>query len=370
MNHRIPPRRQQGRSTWAGRLIAGLLGLTAAWAQAQVGRTQLDVGGLPVTLVYPTEAAPTRQSVGGVEMVFASDAALAAGAPRRLVVLSHGSGGSPLRDHSLATALAGAGFVVAQPLHAGDNYLDHTQSGPATWQTRPGEVSRVIDALAADPRWAPRLRLDRVGVHGMSAGGVTGLALAGAQWRLLNLLQHCAAHMDEDSTFCFAGAADAARQAERRAAYQRVPGVPEAFLPAELKVLHGGRTPGAETTGFDPRPDARIASVTLAVPVAAPFSAESLARIAIPVGVVAASADTVLLPAYHSAHVLRHCSRCTLLDELQGGAHMDVVDPLPPGPGSAASAPTSEAPIAFDPQRRSAAQARIVDFHRRHLGGN
>ena len=344
--------------------------VTATVAQAQVGLARFDVGGLPVTLVYPTEVRATRQAFGPYELEVATGAPLAAGAPRRLIVMSHGSGGSPLPDHAMAATLARAGFVVAQPLHAGDNHADTSRAGPASWQLRPTEVSRVIDALAADPRWAPRLQLDRVGVHGMSAGGVTALALAGAQWRVLDLAQHCNAHLEQDLGFCFNGVTDPAKQAERKAAYERARGVPEAYLPAEVTVVHGGRTPPAGATGFDPRPDPRIASVTLAVPLSAIFTAQSLARIAIPVGVVSATADTMLLPAYHSGHVLRECGRCTLLAELQGAAHFDL---LSPWPASVADAVALQMPRGgrtapgFDPRLRTEAMARIVDFHRRNL---
>ena len=98
--------------------------------------------------------------------------------------MSHGTGGSPLTDHALAATLARAGFVVAQPTHAGDNARDSRGAAPVSWQRRPDELRRVVDALGANPQWQSRLRLDRVGVHGMSAGGVSALALAGAQWRL------------------------------------------------------------------------------------------------------------------------------------------------------------------------------------------
>lgn len=346
--------------------------LSAGTAGAQIGLAQFDAGGLPVTLTYPTAAVAGPQRFGPVTLTVAPDAAPAPGAPRRLIVMSHGTGGSASVDHDLAATLARAGFVVAQPLHAGDNYTDLSKAGPESWQRRPGEVSRVIDALAADPQWAARLRLDRVGVHGMSAGGVTALALAGAQWRLLNLLQHCNEHLEADIAFCFNGALDAARQAERRASFERVRGVPEALLPGAVTARHGGRTPPAgAAAGFDPRPDPRIASVTLAVPVAAVFDAASLARIRVPVGLLRAGADGVLVPAFHADHVRRHCARCELLADLQGAGHFDVLSPWPATVASAVARSTlrgGEPTPGFDPRRRVEAHATLRDFHRRQLG--
>lgn len=308
--------------------LAGLAGAAGAAPQAQqsVGLTELDADGLPVTLVYPTEAPAQTHSFGPFEIEAAKDAPVRPGR-YRLVVMSHGTGGSSRADHALAAHLARAGFVVAQPLHRGDNYRDSSGAGPESWRRRPGEVSAVIDAMAGMARWAEVLDLERVGVHGMSAGGVTALALAGAQWRMLELIRHCNEHAGSDATFCFQGAEDAGQREARRARFERVRGVPDEMLPAELKNWHGGRTPAGPES--DPRPDSRIAAVTLAVPVAAIFSAESLGRIDIPVGVVSAGADEVLLPRFHSDHVLRHCARCRSLLELGNAAHFDLLWPWP-----------------------------------------
>jgi predicted dienelactone hydrolase len=345
-------------------------------AAAQVGYTQIELQGLPVTLVYPTEAKAAPLRIGAFEIEVAVDAPLATAASangqplkRPLIVTSHGTGGSPIPDHGIAAALARAGFVVAQPLHAGDNYRDMSKAGPDAFRTRPLEVVRVIDALAAHPRWGTALRFDRVGVHGTSAGGVTALSLAGAQWRLLALLQHCQAHLEEDLGFCFNGAPDAARQATRRAQYESVRGVPERFLPAALTDWQGGRTVAAGD-GADPRPDARIAAVSLSVPVAAIFSPESLARVRIPVGLVAAQADEMLVPRFHSGHVQRHCARCTVLADLPGASHFDVMQPWPAEASEIVARQTPRGTAtqpAFDARLRAEAYARVVQFHLQHV---
>lgn len=323
--------RLSARACRNGLTALALLALTTlGWAQPEihVGRTQMNAGGLPVTLVYPTLQAARNVELGPFVLQVAPDAEPQPGR-RRLVVMSHGTGGSSQSDHALAATLARAGFVVAQPLHGGDNYLDASRAGPEAWRTRPQEMSQVIDALAAHPRWQPLLQLDKVGVHGMSAGGVTALSLAGAQWRLLDLVRHCQVHADADLGFCFNGQPDAAAQAVRRASYERVRGVSDAVLPAEMKVLHGGLTPDAASGRTEIRPDPRIAALTVSVPVAAIFSADSLARIRVPVGVVSAGRDTLLLPEFHSTHLLRHCKSCTLLAELRGAGHFDLLAPWP-----------------------------------------
>lgn len=340
-------------------------------AAAHVGRSTLTLPNGPVVLSYPTDAPMQTLRYGPFEIQAAPDAPpRPAATPRRLVVMSHGTAGSALPDQALASALAEAGFVVAQLLHAGDNYQDASQAGPVAFRRRPQEVVQLIDALAAHPAWGPRLALDRVGVHGMSAGGVTGLALAGAQWRTLSLVQHCQQHLQQDLGFCFNGALTAEQQAARQASYDRARDVPPAYLPPELTRWEGGRTPPADQPEADPRPDPRVAVVTLAVPVAAIFSAESLARIRIPVGVLGADRDEVLAPDFHSRHVLRHCGTCTPLGELKGGGHFDVLWPWPPEVATqvAAQQVRGGLPVpGFDAAQRVAAQARIVEFHRRAL---
>lgn len=353
------------------RITTLLTGLIASLAfsssvQAQIGMSEIQVGGLPVTLVYPT-ASPAQAISFGAFVVNVAREAQPQTKSHRLIVLSHGTAGSALADHSLAAALAKAGFVVAQPLHAGDNFRDSSKAGPTAFQTRPAEVSHVIDALAKHPQWSARLALDQVGVHGMSAGGVTGLALAGGQWRTLNLVQHCNRVQAADEGFCFQGAASGEARAARLANFERAKNVPEAFLPAEIKALHGGRTPSADQPEI--RPDKRIAALTLSVPVAAIFSAESLARIKIPVGLVTAKDDQVLVPRYHSEHVLSHCRSCQRLVDLQAG-HFDLLSPWPEAVAREVAAAQVRGGLptpGFEAKQRDAAFAQIVQFHLKHL---
>ncbi|MGE0315781.1 MAG: DUF6622 family protein [Lautropia sp.] len=352
--------------------LALLLAIAApADGHAQVGMRTLQVDDRPLTLVYPTPVAAQATWIGPFRIEIAPDAPLAAGS-HRLVVMSHGTGGSALADHALAAALARAGFVVAQLEHEGDNWRDQRLAGPESFRRRPLEVVRAIDALAAHPQWADRLDLDRVGVHGMSAGGVTAMALAGAQWRVLTLIRHCNAHLDDDPAFCLQGAATADARTERTARYEAARGVPDAFLPAPLRALHGGRTPSTDAPdpGFDPRPDPRIAAVSVAVPVGAIFTPESLARVRVPVGVVLAERDRWLVPRFHGGHLLAHCGSCTSLADLPGAGHMDLLRPWPGAIAEQLVRAQGEAAATtpgLDPALLDDAHARIVAFHLAHL---
>lgn len=81
--------------------------LAAPAVAAQVGLARPDVGGQPVTLVYPTLQPAQRLVQGSFLIEVAPDAAPTPGR-HRLVVMSHGTGGSALSDHALAE-LPGAG---------------------------------------------------------------------------------------------------------------------------------------------------------------------------------------------------------------------------------------------------------------------
>jgi predicted dienelactone hydrolase len=99
-----------------------------------------------------------------------------------LIVISHGTGGSNRGHEDTAVALAQAGFVVAAPTHTGDNYRDDSYVGKGMHLAgRPRHVSRAIDHMLT--RWPQHARIDpaRIGLFGHSAGGFTGLVVAGGE---------------------------------------------------------------------------------------------------------------------------------------------------------------------------------------------
>lgn len=298
-------------------LLRAALALAAAWTApacviAQIGLTQIQAGPLPITLVYPTAASTRSVSSGPFTLDVAPDATPAKG-NGHLIVMSHGTGGSAIAGHDLAATLARAGFVVAQVEHEGDNWRDQRLAGPESWKRRPVEVSRTIDAVERDARFGPLLDTRKVGVHGMSAGGVTGLALAGGQWSLDGLVLHCKAMLAADPVFCLTGTRTEAERAQRRAQYESAPA--------------GGVNP--TPFGGAAVRDPRVAAIALSVPLGVIFSAESLAQLHTPLGIVEATDDAVLVPRFHSRRVLELCKSCTRIDRLDGADHFDVLSPWP-----------------------------------------
>jgi predicted dienelactone hydrolase len=352
------------------RWVCALTLLMASASHAQVGMRQIQSGDMPITLIYPTEAVAQAVVRGPFKLQAALNAAPAPVAPgsRKLVVLSHGTAGSQEPDFQLAATLAKAGFVVAQPLHRGDNFRDFSKAGPESWKTRPQDVSETIDAVAHDAVLGPQVNTQSVGVHGMSAGGVTGLALAGAQWRLLNLVQHCAQNLDADIGFCLNGLRGQTwPQLVRKAQFTMARFLTEDHAPAALKTLHGGQNSGASP---NPRPDPRVAAVSLNVPVGAIFTAESLARITIPVGLTTAGNDGVLATRFHSGHVLKHCQTCTTLSDHPVAGHFDWLGPWPSSVAQTVAASQMRGGLpnpAFSDEARQKAFDQIALFFKRKL---
>ena len=141
-------------TTLARLLVLLAILLDAATAGAAVGVTEISGkdGDGPVTVYYPSSSEARKLERGSFTFQMAWQGAPARG-NGRLVVISHGSGGSPWVHADLARALVEGGFVVAFPEHRGDNVKDQSAVGPASWKRRPAEVSRAIDAVDADGRF-------------------------------------------------------------------------------------------------------------------------------------------------------------------------------------------------------------------------
>ncbi len=184
-------------------LLLTAIGVGAAYRSAlrstrpvgfQVLRTTDATGQpFPIGVWYPTDARPwPTTQVGNVLMNVARNATVA-GDSLPLVVFSHGNGGSLASHADLAMALAGAGYVVAAPMHVGDNFADHARTGRATlFHERASQLRAAVTAMLT--QWPGHEHIDgtRIGAFGFSAGGFAVLGMAGAQPDLRRVATHCA----------------------------------------------------------------------------------------------------------------------------------------------------------------------------------
>lgn len=336
------------------KLLATLLLALAGAAHADVGVTEIPVADAdgPITVFYPSSTAATAVQRGLFRLRLAENGAPVKG-NGRLIVLSHGSGGSPWTYTDLASRLAEAGFVVAAPLHRGDNWKDHSKVGPETWKLRPLEVSHTIDRVTQDPRFAALVAPERVGAYGMSAGGHTMLALAGGRWSPSALLKHCQAHLEEDFHTCVGLAT--------RLRGDALDGVKKAVVRGviRLKLLDAQ---------WYSHHDPRIRAVVAEVPLSVDFDLNSLAQPQTALGIVQAGQDKWLLPRFHSNALLRACASCELVADLPGAGHGSLLSPQPlPEHLSELAHELLRDPPGFDRAQVGTTHERVVAYFRRHL---
>jgi len=126
--------------------------------------------------------------------------------PFPVIVFSHGAGGSQACCDSLTRHWATYGYVILQPTHddsvsqrrnSGENevrFLSGVRDAlknPAFWQSRPEDISFLLDSLPALQNrvsaLAGKVDANHIGVGGHSMGAFTADALAGAR---VDLPQH------------------------------------------------------------------------------------------------------------------------------------------------------------------------------------
>jgi predicted dienelactone hydrolase len=242
-----------------------------------------------------------------------------------LVMLSHGTGGMSFTHHEIAAATARAGFVVVALTHPGDNYQDRSMVGKLDYLTeRPRQVSRTLDAVLADAKWASFVDVNRIAFVGHSAGGFTGLALLGATPSIANSVKHCAVNFDADVWFCqqFGSKEKAIDTAKDLSA---------------LPTVAGSK-------------DARFKAAVLISPVGIFSEAAALASLTTPTLVYVALRDTVLTPKFHAQAVGEGLPNSTVVVNTQGG-HFMLASKLnvPSGtPTGIKGAEVNDEPVGFD----------------------
>lgn len=336
---------------WMVRGLAALALAAAGAAQAGMGWIELPATAEreSITVFYPSTAEEQPTPLGPFVLPLAEGAEPARGSGR-LVVVSHGTGGSTWVHADLARVLVRAGFVVALPLHRADNYRDRSDA-PGALERRPLEVSAAIDAVAADARFAPWLALDRVGVFGFSAGGHTALTLAGGRWSYDRFRRHCDEHLAEDFAFCVGPitALDGGM----------LDGLKQWIARLVIGLRFRDDTPHGHV-------DPRVAAVVAAAPAAAVFDLESLAQPRVPLALATLGQDRWLLPRLHAERVLAACASCERLVDLPEAGHGVFLSPRPPGLEGRLAELLADGP-GFDRSALPAAHERITAWFVRRL---
>jgi predicted dienelactone hydrolase len=222
-----------------------------------------------------------------------------------LIALSHGTGGSALQMAWLGTYLAARGYMVAAVNHPGNNAVTgYTTEGFIEGWERAKDIGTVISDMLADPRFGSAIDPHRIGAAGFSYGGYTMLELAGARTGWQRLWAWCKASQ---------GTCDPPEMPNLVAKFSAIEHQP--VVQASLK--HAG----------DSYRDPRLRAVFAIAPaVAAAFSAESLAKIDIPVEIVAGSADLIAPPQQNAEFFAAHIKGAVLAILPGGVGHYTFLD--------------------------------------------
>jgi predicted dienelactone hydrolase len=219
---------------------------------------------------YPSDAATHRTVLELDPQDVAKDAPIA-GSGLKLVMISHGQGGSFVGHFDTAIALANAGFVAAAITHTGDNWRDQSRV------MRPQDRSRQL-RVATDwilHQWPEHARIATtgIGLFGFSAGGFTVLVDAGGVPDTGRIAPHCADHKTEFTCALIA-----------------------ANMPANVKL------PAVPAAAFVHDP--RVRAVVVAAPALGfTFGKDGLASVKVPVQLWRAEDDHVLPQPFYAQAV-------------------------------------------------------------------
>jgi predicted dienelactone hydrolase len=238
---------------------------------------------LLTTVWYPAASASVEKpiQIPGMSQVFvtgsaAQDASLAASPARfPLIVLSHGTGGSAMQMAWLGSHLAAHGYIAAAVNHPGNNATEaYTALGFSTWWERARDLSVVIDNLLADATFGSRVDASRIAAAGFSLGGYTMIEIAGGVTEPAVLTEFCASPRADG--IC-----------------KSPPEFPTLLEDFDKLSKTDADFQAALRHASDSYRDPRVRAVFAIAPALGPaFRSASLAKISIPVAIVAGEADT------------------------------------------------------------------------------
>lgn len=225
---------------------------------------------------FPSSAPSQTTNIGPYQVAASRNTAISKGS-YPLIMLSHGNMGSMWGHHDLATALARGGYIVVAVLHPGDNFEDFSRAGTVSvLYGRPMQISAGLDAALNDPELSPHIDAAKIGFVGFSAGGATGLILAGARPTLSRLESYCATRPD-DHTVCEAKGKIQVDQPE-----------------------------------LEPSADTRIRALVLLSPLSVIFSHEEIRRVNTPILVAVGNNDEELSPEANALSLSRELPNASL----------------------------------------------------------
>ncbi len=251
----------------------------------------------PLAFVYPSSTPSKPVSFGPFEMELSMDGEIAEGS-FPLAIISHGSGGSDIGHRSIAFDLVKRGFIVGMPLHPKNNYKNNSAEGTAeNWVHRPKHIKASIDALLSNSKLSSSIDTENIAVVGHSAGGYTALAVAGGVADTAHTVELCTKNRALNDGFC-----SLAKNTD-----------------VKLEKIIAAR-------------DERIKALVLMAPVGILFrSKDALALVDIPVLLLRAEKDQVLVEPYHSEIIAENIEKRGKLTyrTIENAGHYSFITPFP-----------------------------------------
>lgn len=182
--------------------LSGLFSVDMVKADTPAGVRQITVPSkergtnLDVTVWYPAQAGGAEILLGDTPL-FKGTASMRDAPPVEgkfpLILLSHGTGiaGNAQATGWIAAPLARQGYIVAAPNHPGNQSGNTSASETMKLWLRPADFTATLDALQTGTVFRDRIDWKNVGALGLSMGGYTALAVAGARMDQQRLAAYC-----------------------------------------------------------------------------------------------------------------------------------------------------------------------------------
>ncbi|QYK65596.1 MULTISPECIES: alpha/beta hydrolase family protein [Paenibacillus] len=150
----------------------------AGYREVKIDDASLGIT-FPMTVMYPVDNPEQVERLGPYLLELARGAE-PSGGRLPLVIISHGTGGSPLVYRTLAQHLARNGFIVGMPEHPYNNRNDNSLEGTVqNLAYRPRHLRMATDWFFESKMFKEKLMPNAVSIIGHSLGGYTALAAAG-----------------------------------------------------------------------------------------------------------------------------------------------------------------------------------------------
>ncbi|WP_417769958.1 alpha/beta hydrolase family protein [Stappia sp.] len=176
-------------------LFSGLALLPPAFAEPVApglpGYDRMDVPArhralpLAASVWYPAGRTTYRNVIGDNALFVGAPALIGAALAKGrhpLVLLSQGSGGNMDGLAWLSSRLAARGAIVLAVNHPGTTSGDSSPRRTMRLAPRAADLGAALQALLADPQFAPHVDRERISALGFSLGGSTVLGLAGLRF--------------------------------------------------------------------------------------------------------------------------------------------------------------------------------------------